>query len=75
MNYGEEPTCICMHVHMYNEPQLQFLLGLKLAFLPGSFKAKVYLKFGEGSELGNFRGSVQDTTLCILANVSTLDCS
>ena len=67
-----------MHVHMYNEPQLQFLLGLKLTFLPGSFKAKVYLEVWGGGGNQNWRilrGSVQDTTLCILANVSTLDCS
>ena len=68
-----------MHVHMYHEPQVQFLLGLKLAFLPCSFKAKVYLEVGEvGGGNQNWRilrDSVQDTTLCILANVSTLDCS
>ena len=53
-----------MHVHMSNEPQVQFLLGLKLAFLPCSFKAKVYLEVGEvgggggggKSQLENFKG-------------------
>ena len=43
LKVSEEPTCCCMHVHMCNEPQVQFLLGPNLAFLPCSFKAKVYL--------------------------------
>ena len=54
-----------MHVHMYNEPQVQFLLGLKLAFLPCSFKAKVCMEVGGGDQSLGMLGAVSKTRHCV----------